>query len=84
LHGAVSEKDNFYLVACKDYDRKIGVFSTQDPNFGSKIKSNVEPGNFCVHDLMVEDHLLKLLTQEGNHVFIETIDTRKANAGRPE
>lgn len=84
LHGAVSDGDNFLLVACKDYDRKIGVFSTVDSNFGVKIKANVEPGNFLVHDMMKEDNHLRILTQEGNHVFIETIDTALANEGRPE
>lgn len=72
------------MVACKDYDRKVGIFSTMRENFGAEINSNVEPGNFMVHDMMMQDHLLKVITQQGNHVFIETIDTNKANQGQQD
>ena len=62
MHGAISENEHFYLVASRDYDRKVNVFSTLREKFGAEINSNVEPGNFLVHDLMKEDHLLRILT----------------------
>ena len=30
LRQAISEQDNFYLMACKDYDRDISILSTED------------------------------------------------------
>lgn len=75
----LSEGDNFYTVACKDYDRDIQILSTDNSKFKAKISVNLEPGMLSTYDLVKEGKYLKIVTRVGEHLFIDKVDIEKSS-----
>ena len=84
VKNVLGYNNNFYLVACKDYDRDIDILCTEDNKFNASIKRNIEPGNISVYDMIKDNNLLKTLIRIGEHLYIDTIDLTKCIGHKPK
>lgn len=50
IRGAINDKNEFYLVTCKDYDRDIDILHSNNFEFNASIHRKIEPGSLTVFD----------------------------------